>query len=73
MRALRFLFAGAVLLVLHALPPPAQDDGQAVPRAQYADRDMLPDPTAAPCPDTPRSPDQGQPVSPYEHRLARAS
>lgn len=55
MRALRFLLAGAVLLVLQGLPALAQDDGQVVPRAQYADCDMLPDPTAAPCPDTPRS------------------
>jgi hypothetical protein len=40
MRALRFLLAGAVLLVLQGLPALAQDDGQVVPRAQYADRDV---------------------------------
>lgn len=55
MRVLRFLLAGAALLVLQGVPALAQDDGQSVPRAQYANRQVLPDPTAAPCPDTPRS------------------
>jgi glyoxylase-like metal-dependent hydrolase (beta-lactamase superfamily II) len=55
MRVLRFLIVGAVLVVLQGLPALAQDDGQPVPREQYSNRVVLPDPTAAPCADTPRS------------------
>ncbi|MDX0315729.1 MBL fold metallo-hydrolase [Sinorhizobium meliloti] len=33
----------------------ASDTGKIVPRAPYADREILPDPTAAACPDTPRT------------------
>jgi hypothetical protein len=55
MRVLRFLIVGAVLVVLQRLPALAQDDGQPVPREQYSNRVVLPDPTAAPGPDTPRS------------------
>jgi glyoxylase-like metal-dependent hydrolase (beta-lactamase superfamily II) len=53
MRAIRFWTAAALLAFSVSLS--AQDDSHTVDRAQYASRQVLPDPTAAPCPNNPRT------------------
>ena len=53
MRLIRFWTAAALLAFSVNLW--AQDDSRAVDRAQYTSRQVLPDPTAAPCPNNPRT------------------
>ncbi|GLS31850.1 Glyoxylase, beta-lactamase superfamily II [Mesorhizobium albiziae] len=51
----RALLAGLLLCTTGSMAFAASDTGEAVQREQYANREILPDPTAAACPDMPRT------------------